>query len=203
MLKDIICLKVLQVIQLIEWLGTRWPAFGDWYRRVFYDKMIRSEAEKCSLRPGMKVLHIGSGPLPMTSISLSLIGFSVVAVDFDLTAIKEAKERVKELGLTKRIKFVQADGADISSQGFDAVWISLHVQTKEKVLNKVYSDLKPGGKIVFRNSRDWLSLIYPQVDTEQAFPQMDYISLKQKIGKESIVLKKPSLAVNSKLPAAN
>lgn len=203
MLKDIIYLKVLQVIQLIEWLGTRWPAFGNWYRRAFYDKMIRSEVEKCSLRPGMKVLHIGSGPLPMTSISLSLIGFSVVAVDFDLTAIKEAKERVKELGLTKRIKFVQADGADISSQGFDAVWISLHVQTKEKVLNRVYSDLKSGGKIVFRNSRGWLSLIYPQVDTEQVFPQMDYISLKQKIGKESIVLKKPSLAVNSKLPAVN
>ncbi len=203
MLKDIIYLKVLQVIQLIEWLGTRWPAFGNWYRRAFYDKMIRSEVEKCSLRPGMKVLHIGSGPLPMTSISLSLIGFSVVAVDFDLTAIKEAKERVKELGLTKRIKFVQADGADISSQGFDAVWISLHVHTKEKVLNRVYSDLKSGGKIVFRNSRGWLSLIYPQVDTEQVFSQMDYISLKQKIGKESIVLKKPSLAVNSKLPAVN
>ncbi len=189
-MKEIICFIVVKVIQIFEWLGTRWPAFGDWYRITFYDKMISSEAEKCGLKPGMKVLHIGSGPLPMTSICLSLNGFSVSAVDSDPAAIQAAREKVRELGLSRKIKFILADGADISSHGFDAVWVSLHVQQKEKVLNKIYSTLKPGGRVVFRNPRGWLALIYPRVEPEHVFSNNNYVCLKQNIGKETIVLRK-------------
>ncbi len=194
-MKEIICSIVVRIIQLFEWLGIRWPVFGDWYRRLFYERMINAEAEKCGLRPGMKILHIGSGPLPITSISLSLVGFSVVAVDSDPTAIQEARKKVEEMGLCRKIKFLLADGADISSGGFDAVWISLHVQQKEKVLKRAYSELKPGGKIVFRNPRDWLSLIYPRIDMKQVFSGVECSKLRQKIGKETIVIEKPPLDI--------
>ncbi|MDO9574200.1 MAG: hypothetical protein Q7I94_04315 [Candidatus Contubernalis sp.] len=126
-------LKLFTVsVGILEHLGSRYTLLGKLYSIFFYRKMVTAEAESAGLKPGMKVLHIGSGPLPMTAISLGRAGCSVTAVDSDVKAVQAASMMVKRAGMENQINVKEAHGQDLNCSSYDAVWISLHVFPKKR-----------------------------------------------------------------------
>ncbi len=177
-------------IKGLEYLGSRWILLGHFYGQLFYSKMIETEAKLAGLKPGMKVLHIGSGHLPLTAFCLGSWGYEVEALDNDLQAVSSGKNMIESSGLGSRIKIKQGDGTEVNCSDFDAVWISLHVFPKEEVLRRVISTLKEGGKVIYRNPRGLLKYLYPRMDSSEDMGRGSCQKMKQSMGKETVVLQK-------------
>lgn len=179
------------VLKSFEKMGS-WVIFGKIYNYIFYRKMIFKEITAAELKPGAKVLHIGSGPLPLTSLCLADSGFIVDAIDNDGETIFAAVKTTKKLGLDKAITFKKTDGVEINCLNYDAVWISFIVQPKEEVVKKVLATMNDGGKVIYRNPRGWLAWFYQRVDTQKLISWHHHTKIKQVLGKESIIITKKS-----------
>ncbi|UNC93010.1 flippase-like domain-containing protein [Candidatus Contubernalis alkaliaceticus] len=179
-------------VGIFEHLGSKYSFLGKLYGIFFYRTMITTEAEAAGLKPGMKVLHIGSGPLPMTAISLGRAGCSVTAVDSDVKAVKAASIMVKRAGMENQINVKEAHGQDLNCSSYDAVWISLHVFPKKKVILHSYKTLKDGGVLIYRNPGGWLKFLYPRLEPEEvdSSHQHQHHKLAQPMGKTTVILKK-------------
>lgn len=177
-----------KIVVFLEELCCRHIGFGKIYHRLFYHRMIAREAQLVGLQPGERVLHIGGGCFPFTAIYLALRGHKVQAIDVDTRAVRKARTVVEKWGLREHIEVLEADGLDVSGEGFDVVWISLHVHPKEEIIKKLLSTLPSSGRIIYRNPRGVLRRFYPVVKPEQILKKGDYHLADQIIQKESIVI---------------
>jgi len=177
-------------LKKVEHLGSRSKWLGRLYYHLFYRKMIDRELAITELSPRAKVIHVGSGPLPLTVYSLTGSGFDVEALDNDPGAVKRANRLLKKMNPGSGDLVRGADGVNLDCGSAEAVWISLNVIPKHRVLKKVFSSLKQGGKLVYRNPRGLLSLVYPRVEAESIAPFCPVKRAKQSLGKETLVITK-------------
>ncbi len=181
----------LRCVKFLEWLGSLVPSLGHWYAKLFYGRMIAAERRAAGLQPGAKVLHIGSGRLPMTALTLAAQGFAVTALDNDPAAVGQSRRVLRQCGLQHQVQVVQADGSWCDCSDYDAVWISFHVIPKQGILQQVLQSLRPNSCVIYRNPRGWLRRFYPSVAAAQLNPDCCLEGcLQQNLGKESIILRK-------------
>ncbi len=178
----------LRFIVGIERLCCRTIGLGKIYYRLFYRRMVEKEAGLANLKSGDKILHIGGGSFPFTAIHLALKGHRVQAIDIDEKAVENARRIVEKWNLENQIEVIQADGVDVSGEGFDVVWISLHVHPKDKIIKKMLRTLPSSGRILYRNPRGILCRLYPTIDPSYIAPDGQHHISNQILQKESIVI---------------
>lgn len=189
-----ICVSLLLwVVKWFEELGAAWPAVGTLYGRLFYESMVQREAEAAGLRRGMKVLHIGSGRLPLTALALARRGMHVDAIDNDLRAVQVARRLVEHAKLTDRVRVRQVDGTRMDCSRYDAVLLSLHVLPKKAAILSVLQTLAPGARLVYRNPRGWCSWLYETIPPADLGGGMRYTVTRQTLGKQTVVVQRPAL----------
>lgn len=103
--------------------------------------------EAAGIRPGNRVLEIGSGPGHVADM-LVQTGASVAGVDFSSTMVEVAQKRYPE------ITFEQADAEQLpfEADSFDAVvanFVVHHLARPETVFREVHRVLKAGGRFAF------------------------------------------------------
>lgn len=185
---------LLFFVKGIEHLASRSAFLGRVYGGLFYRKMVTREAEMARLGPGMKVLHIGSGPLPLTALYLARGGCSVEAIDNDRAAVRAGARLVEKAGLAGKVRVQEVDGMQVGCGSYDAVWVSLHVFPRQRVIDNVLATLPVGGRLIYRNPRGWLARLYPRLDTTpRGFTCLQKKS-RQALGKETVVLEKVTAA---------
>ena len=140
------------VLSWVEHRGARWHRCGRWYRDRFYRRLVERELKSISLDPDATVLHIGCGPLPMTALYLSQMGFHVKASDCNPAAVRSARKVVSQ-SRDERIAVWEMEGDNIDYSPFDAVWVSLAVDDKRRVVVRALQTLKPGAPVLYRNYR--------------------------------------------------
>lgn len=175
------------ILNWIEHLGSQSNRYGKWYYNIFYHQLLKKELELVALKPGSKILHIGCGPLPMTALYLTEMGFCVSAIDYDLAAVKSALKKVSKLH-NKRIIIWKADGKDIDCSAFDAVWISLAVSSKRKIIIQALQTLKSGMPVLYRNYQGPLTLFYPRVTISNLNLKCEHRRIAHALGKETIIV---------------
>lgn len=187
MTKKINFAGVLKIIKNFEGLGTYVIPAGQAYYSLFYRKNIEKEMELAGLRPGMRICHVGCGAFPFTSIYLARQGYKVVAIDSDDFAVRRAEHVVGKFNVEDKISIANARGEEFDYSGFDRVFISLHVNPKEIVIKKVLKQVGEEGKIIFRNPRSWLKLIYPSISANCLNTPV-FCREKEALGKEVVCL---------------
>jgi ubiquinone/menaquinone biosynthesis C-methylase UbiE len=105
------------------------------------------------LRPGMRVLDVGSGPGDVSFIAAQLVGptGTVLGVDASNDVVEFARARAAERGLST-VTFEQATIADIAVDAVDAVigrLILMHLPDPVSTLRQLASLVRPGGVIAF------------------------------------------------------
>ena len=180
-------IKMLDFLKAVERQSASSRLLSEIYGRLFYRKMVYGELNAANLNPEAKVLHIGCGFLPLTAIYLAKRGFKVTAIDCETEAIKKARKLLEKYKLSKQIELIKMDGKEIDYAGYEAVWISLNVFPKHQILEKLSIQLPPGSKVVYRNPRGWLKLVYCVISPEGFLPH-DYQLVKQPLHKQSVVL---------------
>ncbi len=187
-LRDLAAKIIALFIKNLEYIGSRWQGFASLYQHLFYKRMIEKELWLSNLKPGMKILHLGCGPVPFTSIFLAQKGYIVEAVDKDNEAIQRAKTVIGKNGLDNKIKIRQAEGSNIDCSDYDAVWVSFYVSPRRECVQQILSTIKDGGVVIYRNSRGWLTRLYQPVNSDQFDQNREVKRVKQRVGKESVII---------------
>jgi SAM-dependent methyltransferase len=109
--------------------------------------------ERGGIRPGMRVLDLGSGPGDVSFLVAEMVGpsGSVVGVEHDPGQIVVAEQRLNGLGL-RNIEFREGDARTfVADEPFDAVvcrLLLMHLPDAADVLGHHQKNLGPGGVFV-------------------------------------------------------
>ncbi len=180
----------LKAVKGFEELGVVWPALGRIYSRFFYAGMLEREFAMSGLSPGMKALHVGCGPLPMTAMYLARKQIQVTAVDIEQDILKSAHGVIRRSSLQGMITLVRACGSGIDFSGYDAIWLSLHVRPMDKVIRQALKFMDPDARIIFRRPRGSLSRFYRRMSRSCLSGNTEHLEVRQALGKKSVMLKK-------------
>ena len=119
----------------------------------FHAPSVKKEIEIANLSNSKKILHIGCGAIPYTSIILSNnTDADIVGIDYNLSVVKNAKRLVNRFFLNKKIQIKFGDGKTYDVLGFNLIIISNGIDQQDVVLKNVYNSVKNGTKIILRGS---------------------------------------------------
>ncbi len=119
-----------------------------------YDPFTRWLFEQAGIKPGMKVLDMGSGAGDVALIAAHLVGptGSVVGVDVNAGVLEIARERARQLGFSN-VTFQAGDIRDAElGTDFDGLvgrLVLMYSTDPSAVLNKAIGHVKPGGIVAF------------------------------------------------------
>ncbi len=158
------------------------------YGELFYAKMVEKELQMTDLKPGAKVLHIGAGSVPYTVFYLSKKGFLAKGIDHDPRTVSAANRLLCSLGACGEAEIETMEGLHSEAGDYDAVWISLHVQDKQHIIDRLKQTMGQDCFIVYREPRAWMNLFYKK--TENPCQNKGFLtkSCKNKLGKQSIAI---------------
>lgn len=144
-----------------------------------YEKLTRLELSGLrAVRDELprRVLFIGSGPLPFTSILLTeRLGVPVNNIDVDEEACTAARTLAQRLGLADRLTFLCADALSCTDLSrFDCVFLAALVgmnrREKGRLLHHLHGAMRPGALLLVRSSQRLRALLYPEVDIHEMAP---------------------------------
>lgn len=121
----------------------------------FYAPFTRRLFKEAGVRPGMRVLDVGTGAGDVALIAAEMVGASgsVVGVDRNPEVLETARARALTLGLTNTT-FVEGDaGALDLDGGFDAAvgrLVLMHQPEPAKTLRSVTDEVRSGGVVAFQ-----------------------------------------------------
>lgn len=118
-----------------------------------YNDHTEHALRRAGLRPGMRVLDVGSGPGDVAFIAAQLVGptGTVLGVDASSDVVEFARGRAAERRLST-VRFEQATIEDIAADGFDAVigrLILMHLPDPVSTLRRLAGLVRPGGLVAF------------------------------------------------------
>jgi ubiquinone/menaquinone biosynthesis C-methylase UbiE len=122
------------------------------------------------IRPGWKVLEVGSGSGVVCRDVAAIVGPTgrVLGVDPSRVFVREARRLARESGLGSRVRFEVGNGARLRFRDgtFDAtlaITVLLHVPKAEEVLEEMIRVTRPGGMIGVQD-QDFGSLVLDHPD---------------------------------------
>ncbi len=140
-----------------------------------YERMTDFEVDgmmSCDLHENHKILFVGSGPLPLSSIMMAQkYGFSVDNLDVDKKACELASGIIERLNLSEKLKVIHKDILDITDfSRYESVFIAALVGRDEaekiRIIDHVAHYAEKGIHIVLRSVSDLGTLLYPEITAE-------------------------------------
>jgi phosphoethanolamine N-methyltransferase len=114
-------------------------------------KSTREIAASLGLKPGMRVLDVGSGLGGSAFHMAQEYGVSVDGLDLSHNMLSLAQERLQELNLGAQVKFEYGDILDSTADSvYDVVYSRdafLHIQDKARLFQVIKRALKPNGSL--------------------------------------------------------
>ena len=151
----------------------RFPYYGN------YEKLARLEAAAlmgAAGRPLERVLFVGSGPLPLTSILLARHhGMRVDNVEQDERAFRVSRHLSERLGMAHQLNYRHADVLSCTDLGdydcvFLAALVGMNAREKTALLRHLGACMRPGALLLARSSARLRGLLYPEVDIGRLQP---------------------------------
>jgi len=128
------------------------PLFAEAYVK-FHEPSVKKEIAMLQLSSSDKVLHIGCGAIPYTSIVMAReIGAQVIAIDHKSRVVKLSTYYIKQRKLLDLVTIKKEEGKTCGVSGFDVIIISYGIANQDVVLQHVIDSSKAGSRILLRRS---------------------------------------------------
>lgn len=160
----------------------------------FYKELVDKEVEIASITEEDKVLVIGCGSLPATSILIaSKTNSTVVSIDTDYNAIEKANKVVKYHGLKDKVRCIYGNGLGYPLKEYDVIFLLYGVKQQKEILEYASENMKDNTRIIYRTADDvlenmiggenWLSkffIVKGFVQSKNITDNKSYLLLKSK-----------------------
>jgi len=141
-----------QLYNIYEIIFTNISFFSFLYLK-FHESSVKKEILMAGIKKSDKVLHIGCGAIPYTSIIINKeTSSSIVGIDNKDKIVNRASEYIKKNNFSDRIKIKSGEGNKYKASEFDIVIISYGVSDHDAVLKHILDSVKEGTKIILRKS---------------------------------------------------
>jgi len=115
--------------------------------------MVDNEINLAGISKDNKVLHIGCGSIPASSILLAKkSGNQVTGIDIDARSVNQAKLCVLKSGVSDKVQIIKADAKNFSIDKFDIIIISQGIKKYKNVLEHIAKSMKSDAQVIFRSS---------------------------------------------------
>lgn len=166
--------QLLAKTDLAEALANDYPYHEHYIRAT---RLEFQTLAACYGKPLRRILMVGSGPLPMTSVQLINNGGEDLTVDnLDISeeAAQIGEQITSRLGLNQQMRFLTGDILKSVELGdYDAIWLAALAgdsHNKARLVNHLYQCMSPGALLLVRTACDLRGLIYPVVTTQDLSP---------------------------------
>jgi precorrin-6B methylase 2 len=115
--------------------------------------MMENEIEFARISNTDKILHIGCGPIPATSIIIAKkTGADVTAIDKNLQYTKKAQTLVLKLKLFEKIHIFHTNALDFPLEKFNLIIVSLGIKSYDNVINYISKNMRSDARLIVRTS---------------------------------------------------
>lgn len=119
----------------------------------FYKEMIENEIILADISKNDKVLHIGCGPIPVTSILIAKkTGAQITAIDTNSRSVKQALRILSVLKISDKIQISHANALNFPLEPFDLIIVSQGIRPYNETLEYIAKSIKRETQVVFRTS---------------------------------------------------
>jgi SAM-dependent methyltransferase len=133
----------------------------------------RATLQALALRPGERVLDVGSGPGLLAADMAEVVGLAghVIGIDVSDAMLALGQRRCANIGETVRLSFIKADATALPfpDAAFDAavsIQVYEYVADLPNALAELYRVLRPGGRALILDT-DWDSIVWHADDPER------------------------------------
>jgi protein-L-isoaspartate O-methyltransferase len=132
-----------------------------------YLDLVKDEVPLARVKETDKVLFVGSGALPLTSIIMSKVtGCKSYCFDIDKEACDLSKKLVEKIGLDNSVFIINKDGRDADLSEFNVIIIASLVEAKRELTSKIVKE-NISGRVVIRSAEGIRILLYDKVKNEE------------------------------------
>lgn len=110
--------------------------------------VVRQMLTLAELKPGEVVYDLGSGDGRVVIMAAQKFDARAVGIELRGDLVKQALNKVFELGLDRRVKILQRDLFDVDVSPADVVFLYLTTSANQKVKPKLESELRRGTRVV-------------------------------------------------------
>lgn len=141
-----------QLYYVYEVFSHHLPFFAEAYVK-FHEPSVKKEIAMSRLSSSDKVLHIGCGAIPYTSIVIAReIGAQVTGIDHKSRVVTLSTHCIKQRKLLDLVAIKKEEGKTCDVSGFDVIIISYGIANQDVVLQHVLDSSKAGSRILLRRS---------------------------------------------------
>ena len=120
-----------------------------------YDELREKKIKMANITKNSKILVIGCGSLPVTSILIgSMTHSDIVGTDFDKKAVLKAKKFVNNHGPSIKLKIEHGDGLTYAIENFDVIFVLYGLKRQLEILSNISEKIISDMLIVFRTTQD-------------------------------------------------
>lgn len=120
---------------------------------LYYRDRVEKELHVANVKCGDRVLCIGGGPCPFTSIHIhKLTGAHITVIDNNIHAVRAGTKLIKDLGLLSAITFLHAEGTTVDIVGYTLVHVAAQVTPRADVIRHIQRQSTPHTRILVRGT---------------------------------------------------
>jgi len=124
------------------------PLYLDFYRPI-----MENEVRLAKISNNDKILHIGCGPIPATSIYIvKKTDADVTAIDKNMLSVKKAQSLILKLKLFSKIQIIHDNALNFPLKKYNLIIISLGLETYDEVLKYISQNMRIDARLIVRTS---------------------------------------------------
>jgi len=147
-LKKFIDLEFIIIEKIVVRLEKLFPFYLD-----FYKEIVENEITLGNISKNDKVLHIGCGPFPATSILIAKkTGDQVTGIDISYHSVTQALRLISKFKLSDKIKIKHSEAMNFPVNLFDLIIVSQGIKPYNETLKFIARSMKSDARVIFRTS---------------------------------------------------
>jgi precorrin-6B methylase 2 len=137
-----------------EKLGHHFDIVSNNYVDLYAD-VVKKEIELAKISPEDKILVIGAGSIPSTSIILAKeTDAQIKSIDKDEQAAKKASQFIKKIKLQDKITIKSGNGINYPIKDYNVIFILYGVKQKSELLEYLSKNINNNTRVVYRETND-------------------------------------------------
>jgi len=117
----------------------------------YYEDIIDKEITMANISSSDRVLHMGCGPIPATSILIARkTGAVVTGIDRNSRSVEESRSCIHILNSNGRVLIKYAEALKFPIEKFNVIIVSQGIEPRDNILEYISQSMKDDARVIFR-----------------------------------------------------